>query len=165
MELVGFAASVFAPAGAVGLPITVSGVPSLAASLTTLGIAGQTVSGIQSARTQSKFAKAEAESARQAAAAEEAADRRRTQRILSKQRAIGAASGVDISSGSLLEFILDSAKEAELSALNIRYGGALKSQSKLQESELAERTIPGIAFGGTAKGATILGEWLHRRKP
>ena len=69
---------------------------------------------------------------------------------------------MDISSGSPLLMMLDSAREAELETLSIRQGGEIGAQGKRFESELARRRIPGQAFAGIAKGGTILSEWLRR---
>ena len=141
------------------------------------GAIGGAFANIQSLRAQSraanqeaKFREAEAASTRATAAAAEAADRRRTAFLLSKQRAIGAASGLDIGSGTLLETALDSAREAELSALTVRQRGELAAIGAEQEgamaqsrSRLARRAIPGAIFGGAAQAGSVLSTWASRR--
>ncbi len=110
-------------------------------------------------------AEAEAESLRQQAGFEERESRQRARRVIAKGRAVGAASGVDIGSGSPLLLELDSAREAELEAQAIRASGANRVAGKRFESRLARGRIPGVIFGGTARGGTILSEFLNRRNP
>jgi len=138
--------------------------------LAAVGIAGQVVSGLKGAESEAVaaesvagFQEVEARSVEEAAAAEEAADRRRTARALGKLRAQGAATGVDPSSGSLLLLELDSAKEAELSALNIRQRGALRAFEKRvgaklsrQRAEIARGRKGGIIAGGIFRGGSLL---------
>lgn len=135
--------------------------PTNAAALIS-GVAtiGETVSGVMGSLSQSKAAKAEAESIRESAKFEERQFKKRAAEVLSKQRAIGAASGVDISSGSPLAIMLDTAREAALESLSIRRSGKIRSESKLFEGRLAKAQIPGQIFGGLAKGGSILGTWL-----
>jgi len=142
-----------------------------------VGVAGSTLSQAQSVRaasqaaeTEAGFREAEARSAEQVAAAEEAQDRRRTERIIAKQRAISAASGIDISSGSPLLQELDAAREAEISALTIRQRGAVQAQGLQGEASLGrfraragKRALTGIAVGGGAKAGSILTSWLEPR--
>jgi len=134
------------------------------------GTAGQVISGLkgaeseaQQAETIGEFQEIEARSIEEASAAEEAADRRRTARALGKLRAQGAATGVDPSSGSLLLLNLDSAKEAELSALNIRQRGALRAfekrtgaQLSRQRAAIARGRKGGIIAGGIFRGGSLL---------
>jgi hypothetical protein len=135
-----------------------------------VGIAGEVISGLGAAESEAVaaesvagFQEIEARSIEEAAAADEAADRRRTARALGKLRAQGAATGVDPSSGSLLLLNLDSAKEAELSALNIRQRGALRAFEKRvgaklsrQRAEIARGRKGGIIAGGIFKGGSLL---------
>lgn len=135
-----------------------------------VGVAGEVISGLgaaeseaQQAETIAGFQEIEAKSIEEQAAADEAADRRRTARALGKLRAQGAATGVDPSSGSLLLLNLDSAKEAELQALNIRQTGALRAFEKRvgaklsrQRAEIARGRKGGIIAGGIFKGGSLL---------
>jgi len=133
--------------------------PLVALGLGLVGTAGQVISErgaaeseAQQAEAQARLADIEAGSIESAARAEEDADRRRTARILGKQRAVSGAAGIDITSGSALLLELDSAKEAELSALTIRQRGAVGVRGKRQEAIFA-RQQAGIARG--RKGAAI----------
>lgn len=135
---------------------------SIATGLSLAGTAGATVSGVQSSIAQSKAAKAEAKSIRESAAFEEAQFRKRAQTLLAKQRAIGAGAGLDISSGSPLAIMLDSAREAEIEAQSIRRSGEIGAEGKKFESRLARGRIPGQVFGGVARGGSILSQWLRR---
>jgi len=128
-----------------------------------VGAIGQTISQVQASRGQAAAADAEAESIREQAAFEERESRQRSRRVIAKGRAIGAASGVDIGSGSPLLLELDSAREAELEAQAIKAGGANRIAGKRFESRLARGRIPGQIFGGFAKGGTILSQFLNRR--
>ncbi len=131
----------------------------IAPLLSLIGIGGQVLSErgaaeseAQQAEAQAQLASIEAGSIEDAARAEEAADRRRTAKILGKQRALQAASGVDVTSGSALLLELDSAKEAELSALTIRQRGEVGVRGKRQEAIFARQQAK-ISRG--RKGAAI----------
>jgi hypothetical protein len=94
--------------------------------------------------------------------------------LIGKQIAVGAASGVDITSGSPLFMELDSVKQAELEALNIRHQGALGSASKKFEARMAKARIPGIIMGGVAQAGgalaaggdkSVLAGWMKPSNP
>ncbi len=147
--------------------------PLVALGLGLVGTAGQVLSErgaaeseAQAAELSAQFSEIEAASIEDATRAEEEADRRRTDRILGKLRATGAASGVDITSGSALLLELDSAKEAELSALTVRQRGAVGAVGKRQEAALSRRQAQisrgrkGAAIGkGILRGASLLTEF------
>lgn len=135
---------------------------TIATTAAAAGTVGKTISGIQTSRAQSKAARAEAGSIRESAAFEEAQFRKRAAQVLAKQRAIGAASGIDISSGSPLAVMLDTAREAELEAQAIRRSGEIGVEGKKFESRLVRGRVPGQLFAGAAKTGTILSQWLGR---
>lgn len=139
-----------------------AGLSSVATGLSLAGIGGKTISDIQASRGQARAARAEARSLRESAVFEEGQFRKRAAQLLARQRAIGAASGVDISSGSPLTMMLDTAREAELEALSIRRSGEIGAEGKKLESRLARAKIPGQLFAGAAKTGSILSEWLRR---
>lgn len=144
--------------------------PLIALGIGLVGVAGQVVSGLKAAESEAGqfetvagFQEIEARSITDAAAAEEEMDRRRTARALGRLRAIGAASGVDPSGGSLLLLNLDSAKEAELSALTIRQRGELGAFEKRTGAQLSRRQAAiargrkgGIIAGGLVRGGSLL---------
>lgn len=143
-------------------------------SLAVAGTAGSTYSQVKAAESQaegykseSKAREVEAQSVREAAAFEETQFRRKAAISLSKGQVVGAASGLDTTSGSLLFTDIDNARQAELEALNIRRTGAVGSESKLYESRVAKygaklsrAKIPGIIMGGVGQvGSSILAGW------
>lgn len=139
---------------------------------------GSTISGIQQANAQAGAASAQAQAAeneaqtiRETADFEERQLRRRTGLLLGKQAAIGAASGLDITSGSPLFMELDNVRQAELEALNVRRTGQLGASAKEYEARLArfqgqraKASIPGIIFGGLAQGGSVLSQFVTRKK-
>lgn len=134
--------------------------PFIAVALSAVGTGGQILSGIRQAEAQSLFARREAQSIRQAAEFEERQFRRRASLLMGKQTAIAAASGLDITSGSPLLMELDSIREAELEALNIRRTGRMGESAKLFEARLARRSIPFTIVGGATRfGSSLLGSW------
>ena len=142
---------------------------AFAAGFSILGAVGTMLSGISQANAQSKGANQEAKSIEEAAAFQEQQSRRQSRMMIGKQVAIGAASGVDITSGSPLFMELDSVRQAELEALNIRHQGALGSASRKYEGKMAKARIPGIIIGGVAQAGgalsaggdkSVLAQWM-----
>lgn len=148
--------------------------PALAAIASIAGVGISTLSAAQQAKAQAGAMKAQAEAAeiestsiQQQAAEEERQSRRRSALAIGKQTAISAASGVDISMGSPLFMELDSIREAEMDALNIRHSGVLGTSAKAFESKLARfqgrryrQSIPGIYAGGALQVGSILSQWM-----
>lgn len=127
-----------------------------------IGTVGQTLSSIQAARGQARAADLEAESATQAAAFEETQFRRRAALAIAKGQAVGAAAGLDLTSGSPLLLDLENARQAELEALNIRRTGHVAASAKRFEAKLARNAIPGLVLGGLAKGGSLLSDFTRR---
>lgn len=147
----------------------------LAAGLSVVGAIGGMLSSIQQVNAQAKGAKFEAKSIEEQAAFTERQSRRQSALAIGKQVATGAASGVDITSGSPLFMELDSVRQAELEALNIRHQGALGAASKRFEARMAKAQIPGIIIGGISKaaggfagstsGQSVLSGWMTPSNP
>ena len=133
---------------------------ALAAAVAVIGTIGQTLSQVQAARGQARAAGAEAASIREAAGFEERQTRRRAAEIIAKGRAIGAASGIDIASGSPLLMELENVRQAELEALSVRHRGETAARGKQFEAKLARGQIPGIILGGVAKTGSVLSNWM-----
>ncbi len=102
--------------------------------------------------------------AEQNAAAEERRHRRAADREAAGMRARIGAAGVTLE-GSPLELLEDQALEAELDALNIRYGGRLqatnyRSQAQLDRSRARSARTQGFISAGTSllEGAGRFGE-------
>lgn len=132
-------------------------------------------SAVSSASTQSDMAEAQAKaleeqakSQEEAAAYEERQFRRKAALLLGKQHAIYGASGIDPSSGSPLLMELDTVRQAELEAQNIRRGGDVAAASSRFESGLARTrasyynsTIGPSVIGGLAQGTgSVLSSWM-----
>jgi hypothetical protein len=93
----------------------------------------------------------------QQAGAREEAQRRRGRAVLGAQAAATAQSGVDVGSGSPLAIAAQSATNAELDALNIRYEGGLQARGFAIESE--NLRYQGRVAGQNAKYARQAGYW------
>jgi len=124
----------------------------------------------RAAKSEEEFREQEAESIRQAAAYEERQFRRRITLLLGKQRAIVAESGLDPSIGSPLLLELDTVRQAELEALNVRRSGDLASSAKEFEARLARTRASYFGrqqalgvVGGVAGAGSILATWAKRR--
>jgi hypothetical protein len=91
----------------------------------------------QAAEVEDEFRQREAESIRQSSEYEERQFRRRVSFLMGKQDAELAALGLDPTSGSPLLLSLDTARQAELEALNVRRAGAQASSAKEFEASLA----------------------------
>ena len=119
------------------------------------------------AKTEASYRNQEAESARQAAAYDERQQRRRMSLLLGKQSAIMGASGADPTTGSPLLMELDSVRQAELDALNIRrtgevsaYGSEMQARNARQRAAWASSQKGLAVAGGVASGASsILAQW------
>ncbi len=98
-----------------------------------------------------QVAEQEARVARAGAAREEEVHREKLNRLLGTQRALYASAGVDISSGSPLLTMMDTASEGEEEARYIRYGGEVEATSKLNEARL------GRFYGGQASRTGRIG--------
>lgn len=103
------------------------------------------------------------------AAFDEKQNRRKNALLMAKQEAIFAASGYDTTEGTPLFTSIDSAKQAELDALNIRGAGGrqaagLKFESNIARfrSQAAEGAIPLIIAQGVAE-ATSSGYTTYKR--
>lgn len=106
-------------------------IPYLLAAGTALSAYGQYQQG-KSAQSLAQYNatldRRNADTARLQATAEEERFRRQAARQRGEQVGKIAASGVVVNTGSPLLVLADSAREAEMDALNIRYGGELKAQ-------------------------------------
>jgi hypothetical protein len=117
---------------------------------------------------QSKALEQQAKSQEDAAAYEERQFRRKAALLLGKQHAVYAASGVDTTSGSPLLMELDSVRQAELEAQNIRRGGNVAAASSRFESGLAKyranyysSSIAPAVIGNVAQGTgSVLSQWM-----
>lgn len=150
--------------------------PSLSTTLTVLGTGLSTLTAAKQAKgqaaalkSQASFAKMEAKTIREQAEFDEGQLRRRASLLLGKQQAVGAASGIDITSGSSLFAELDNIKQIELEALNVRRRGQMAASSALfaggvasTQARRARGNLPGIYLGGAAKAGSVLSQLFNR---
>lgn len=168
------AAATWAAAGAgaatAGAPLVAGGAAAASASglgtfgsiLQAIGALGSLQAANNQAIGQSRAAKTTAKTIQQQSAFDEAQARRRASLSMGSMVATSAATGVDITSGSPLFMELDSAKQAELDAMNIRRQGNLAASAKRFEARMARAQIPGNILGAVAKGGSILSQWSGR---
>jgi hypothetical protein len=83
-----------------------------------------------------RVAQAESVVARQKAEREEEISRLKVRRLMGTQRAMFAAAGVDIGSGTPLSIMVDTAVEGEKEAQYIKWGGATEEARFLNEAKL-----------------------------
>lgn len=118
--------------------------------------AGGTIMETQSARseadTEAKVAGVNADLASSQAGQAEDAQRRQNREVLARQRAAVGESGFT-SGGSFQKVEEQSAVEAELDALNIRYGGQLRRQGSLVQRDTAKARGKAITRSGYMKAA------------
>ena len=115
------------------------------------GIALETISGINQARDSAEQDKALAKQSIEAARMDEFADRRRSEKIISKAIATAAAANLDIDSGTVKELTLESLFNAELNALQIRKQGEREAAFFKNRAKQTESQIFGIAATGLTK--------------
>lgn len=121
----------------------------------------------QTLKFQQKAREQEAESARQSAQFEEHQFRRRLSILTGKQDAIVAATGLDPSSGTLFLMALDTAKQGEMEALNIRRTGAISAAGSDLEARLTRLKLGQVGQAGTynmigtslSGASSVLGTW------
>jgi hypothetical protein len=123
------------------------------------------------AKATEKFRLAEAASARESAAFEERQFRRRVALLRGANTASLVGAGLDPTGGSPLYLELDTVRQAELNALNIRRTGELNATTSEFEARLARMKagmVPStglIAGAGVASAAgsttTVLGNWYR----
>lgn len=111
----------------------------------------------QVAEAESDLAKENAKAAAEQASAAEDATRRRNRSILARQRAAIAESGIGFG-GSSETLQQDSAVQAELDALNIRYEGRLRGLGFQTDANVArQRSRNAMAGGALSTAGQLLG--------
>jgi len=127
----------------------------------------------QQAKAQQKQLNQQAQSEREQAEYEERQARRRSRLLLGRQAAEIAALELDPSMGSPLLLQLDSSKQAELDALNIRRIGARAASTSEFEASMERRRASfarasgglGMASGAVGGAGSILREFVNNRGP
>lgn len=140
---------------AIGIAAAVVAIASAAAAAYAQSQAGQTQAKV--AQFGARQAENQALAARQAAAVKERQERERLNRVQATARARALASGVIATEGSPLLVMMENARQAELEAQLVRFGGEIQAQGLEQESKL--RTFQGRAAKRAANigaGTTLL---------
>lgn len=122
--------------------------------ISAVGAISQAVSARNAAKYNAAVAERNAVISRQQAAANEAAQRRDAFRAMGRIRAGYGAAGV-ATEGTPLDVLEDSAAEAELDALNIRYKGEIaamgyESEAQLQKTRAKSALVTGVFNAGSA---------------
>jgi hypothetical protein len=153
-----------------GLPAILGTVATVGSTIFQMAGAAQASQAAQDrADFQAKQARIQAEDAVKRGVAEEQAQRRKSSALQSRQAAVLAASNLDLSSGSPLDILTDTAELGELDALTIRgnagrEAASYRAQADLYEMEgdAAAAALP-LQLGATALGgATSLAERWYR---
>ncbi|HEU6436138.1 MAG TPA: hypothetical protein VE028_01645 [Nitratidesulfovibrio sp.] len=128
--------------------------------------AGSVLGGLsawQDGQDQSKYYEANADYAMGDARNRAAATREQYRRLAGSQRAAFGASGVDVNEGSALDVLAGTDAEAELSAMQILYGGQMEAANWKAKSAMAKSAGKQQLFGGLLKGigsAALLGSQM-----
>lgn len=137
-----------------------SGIEIALAALSAAGTVAQGVAANKTAKYQAAVMRQNAEITRQRAAAEEDKYRRQTGKLLGRQRALFANSGVSLE-GSPLLAQEDTAANAELEALTIRHSGDLDAAAQLNDAMLTRLKGRSALVGGvTGAGESLLGKYV-----
>lgn len=112
---------------------------SVGSALAAAGAVTSAVGAIQSGNAQQKMGEYNAAAALATAQSQEQLQRRQSQRILSQGRANAAANGLEMD-GSPLEVMAQSAADAEMDALSIRYGGVVRAEQSRIQGNLAQKS-------------------------
>lgn len=136
-------------------------IASLAMGGASLGVS--TVSSVMGARGQAEQAKTEAELVAQEAVAAEKLSREASERQLATARTQIGASGAGLE-GSPLEVLIESTRQAELDALNIRYSGQLRESALKQGAKFARKTIFPTVLGNTLQAGSLATGFLAQNQ-
>jgi hypothetical protein len=131
----------------------------IGAGISAYAASEQAAASRQAAKEQEKHLKQQAQSEVDQAAYEERQFRKRLRVLMGKQSAEMASLGIDPSSGSPLLMALDTAKQAELEAINIRRTGARAASATEFEASMAKSRAASASregLGGTV-GAGVGG--------
>lgn len=134
--------------------LLIGGAVASAAGAVTSGIAQS-----NAAKYNAKLADQNAQVARDQAAAEARLQREKSEKILGATRAAYGASGVTLE-GSPLDLLEESAANAELDNLNIRYKGTLQSRGYMNEASLYRAQARNARTSGIIEGISSIGRGI-----
>ncbi len=120
----------------------------------TASVAGG-ISAMQQGKAQAKALGQQAERQKEAGELEAARKRREARFLQGAQAARFAKAGVDIT-GTPLQVMEETAKQQELDAMLLRFGGDIAATRTKSEGELAKRRGTSGLIKGLGSGATIL---------
>jgi hypothetical protein len=130
------------------------------AALSAAGTMAQGAAANKTAKYQAEIMRQNADITRQRAAVEEDKYRRQTAKLLGRQRALFANSGVSLE-GSPLLAQEDTAANAELEALTIKHSGDLDAAAQLNDAMLTRLKGRNALIGGvTGAGESLLGSYV-----
>lgn len=121
---------------AVAIPFIIAAVSAVGALKSAQAQSAQADASANAATYNALADQSRATAALQQGNANEESQRRQAALALGNQNAAMAQSGVDLASGSALDLYKQSATNAELDALNIRYGSQLQAQGLQSQSTL-----------------------------
>lgn len=98
----------------------------------------------------------------QETALNKAAAEKQNRAILAKNQARSAASGVDPSSGSPLEFDLEQAFNAGMQEQAIQWGGDLRKRAAKMGSYNVAQALPGQQAGALLQGGSQMAQWYGK---
>lgn len=126
------------------------------------GTAAQTAADVRASRTAADVYSAEAESERAAGRYNAEIARDQGRRVIGKQRAIAGASGLATTSGTPLDIMLESAKQAELEALSAQYESESRARNLSMRGQYAKRGAGSAIAQGIVRGGTYFSDWYNR---
>lgn len=132
---------------AVSTLATVAGV-----GITLAGNAAATQAQVRAAEYKAKQARIQAQDALERGKAEESAKRREIQQLEGRQRALMAAGGLDLGSGSPLTILADTAQYGELDVQNIRRNARREADYYEEEGRLALTSAEDTKVAGMFSG-------------
>jgi len=103
-----------------------------------------------------QVATANAETAKTKAYLDENQQRDRLKRLMGTQRTLYAKAGVDLTSGSPLMVLADTASEGEKTALNIRYGGEVSAAEQFNQAQIDRFYGSQASSAGTLKAVSTV---------
>jgi hypothetical protein len=133
---------------------------ALGASLA--GTASQTIAGVRASNNASDLYKAEAQSELAAGEYNANLSRQQSKRVMGKARAVIGASGVDPGSGSPIDIMLESAKQAELEALTIQYQSKTRANQSRMRGQIAKAGAGNALAEGLVRGTTYFSDWYNK---
>ena len=137
-------------------------VPIAAAAVSAVGSLASGVSQYGQAKSQARYADANARLAEQQAESQAAVIREKARRLSGQNRAAIGASGVDIS-GSFLDALADSEIDAELDAQTAQWNGKIDAANARAEAKAARASgtsaLVGGIFGAGTSALAGYGNW------